>query len=208
MLWRASQACPPTSTSRRGPQASTTRTSTPSEARISSAPGPGGPHGGHAVMYTCSTAACRSVGETVKSDLRAIGITVAVKQFPYALMFEHETRVRMTRHGQLVADFPPARVTTSALSDGSPTTPTRRSSSIRRSRGSRSTSRHRRPALPTAHRRRRQTRRGAAPARLRHLDIDLARRVAPSSRSPPSPRTTSSPHESAARPTSRSTAWT
>ena len=66
-----------------------------------------GAHRGHAVMYTCSTAACRSVGQTVKSDLRAIGITVEVKQFPYALMFDHETRVRMTRHGQLVAELPP-----------------------------------------------------------------------------------------------------
>ena len=66
-----------------------------------------GTRGGHAVMYTCNTATCRSVAETVKSNLRAIGIIVEIKQFPYAVMFDRETKVRTTRHGQLVADFPP-----------------------------------------------------------------------------------------------------
>ena len=126
-----------------------------------------GTHGGHAVMYTCNTATCRSVGETVKSDLRAIGITVEIKQFPYAVMFDRETKVRMSSHGQLVADFPRRALRHRLFRM---VRRLRRPVAVHRRVGPRvraRLSRRRRPALPTAHRRRRQTRRGPAPARLR-----------------------------------------
>ena len=102
-----------------------------------------------------------------RPDLRAIGITVEIKQFPYALMFDRQVDPRRALRHRL-------------CSDGSPTTPTRRSSSTRRSPGSRSTSPAPTPgatdsASPPSPN-------SAGDQRLRaygHLDIDLATHVAP-----------------------------
>jgi YVTN family beta-propeller protein len=47
-------------------------------------------HARHAVMYTCTTPACRNVGETVRANLGAIGISVAIKQFPLPQVFDRQ----------------------------------------------------------------------------------------------------------------------
>ncbi len=43
--------------------------------------------GGHAVLYTCSDAQCRQLGQVIQANLKAIGIDVEVKAFPLGVMF-------------------------------------------------------------------------------------------------------------------------
>jgi YVTN family beta-propeller protein len=49
-----------------------------------------GAHRRHAVMYTCNTRPCENVAAIVKANLRAIGITVDIRRFPYPLIFDRE----------------------------------------------------------------------------------------------------------------------
>ena len=44
----------------------------------------------HAVMYTCNKAACLRGAEILRANLRALGIDVAIKQFPILEMFRRE----------------------------------------------------------------------------------------------------------------------
>ena len=44
--------------------------------------------GGHAVLYTCNVAPCPQQAQIVQTNLKAIGIDVEVKKFPYAVLGE------------------------------------------------------------------------------------------------------------------------
>jgi len=43
--------------------------------------------GGHAVMYTCSDTQCRQLAQVIQANLKAIGIDVEVKAFPFGVLF-------------------------------------------------------------------------------------------------------------------------
>jgi YVTN family beta-propeller protein len=51
----------------------------------------GGPHRRRAVMYTCKSPACLQLAETVKLNLRAIGIAVDIKEIPALRIFGRES---------------------------------------------------------------------------------------------------------------------
>jgi YVTN family beta-propeller protein len=45
--------------------------------------------GGHAVMYTCNDAECHQGAQVIQANLKAIGIDVEVKTFPFRQLFDH-----------------------------------------------------------------------------------------------------------------------